>query len=66
MRFHMEIDSDDDALTGESGVPELVRIVREVADRVAAREQGGKCRDINGITVGRWSRSAATETDEED
>jgi hypothetical protein len=55
MKFNLEINSEDDALAGNEGRLELARILRDVADRVLRRENGGKVRDENGNSVGRWS-----------
>jgi hypothetical protein len=55
MKFCIEIESDNDALTNEDGELELVRIIRDVADRVCHHERGGTCRDLNGNGVGRWT-----------
>lgn len=64
MRFVLEIDSESEALTGDDSVIELVRIVRDVADRLLRRERGGRCQDMNGYTVGGWARSPATHGDD--
>lgn len=57
MRFILEVDSDSEALTGDDAVLELVRIVRDVADRLLRRERSGRCQDMNGYPAGYWSRS---------
>lgn len=64
MRFTLTIDCDNDAFypfvpaehggspVGEGG--ELERLIRVVADAVAAGDEAGKVRDCNGNTVGCW------------
>lgn len=54
MRFTVEIDSDDEALTTYP-THELSRILREIADRIEDGRTDGPVRDINGATVGTFA-----------
>jgi hypothetical protein len=56
MRLKVEIDTDNAAFVDViEERDELKRIMDRVADRAACGETGGKCLDINGNTVGRWT-----------
>jgi len=55
--FRLEFDTDNDAFTYPSdapAVPEIVRILDNVAWFVDSGRESGKIKDINGNTIGSW------------
>lgn len=54
MKFTLEIETADDALYGADAHSELIRMVRDVADRLSRRQREGRCRDTRGNLVGHW------------
>jgi hypothetical protein len=59
MKFKVEMSTDNAAFDGDAGA-EVARILREVAGEVAGGKTDGKCRDINGNSVGKWSLTGET------
>lgn len=57
VKFNMDIESRDDAFAGFP-VPEVERIIRDVADKLRDGLRDGRCVDANGNTCGEWFFSA--------
>jgi hypothetical protein len=57
MKFRLSVEMDNDAFGQNDWTngQELARLLREVADRVAAEVRSGTARDSNGNSVGAWS-----------
>jgi hypothetical protein len=55
-RFTMSFDMENDAFHDPDGSygDEVARILRDVAAKVST-QSGGKIRDVNGNTVGKWA-----------
>lgn len=58
MRFVLTMDTDNDAFA-DGALPEVARILTDVARRVGEGSSAGTCRDINGNTVGEFTFTAA-------
>lgn len=53
-------DDEDDTST-DARDNETARIVRKIADHIAAGYESGKCVDYNGNTVGTWAISLTAQ-----
>lgn len=53
MSFQITMDTSNAAFT-ENDMCEVARILRDVATSLESGSENGKCRDINGNTVGTW------------
>jgi hypothetical protein len=60
--LRVEINQEDDATRY---LPELVRILRVAAQRIEQGEEEGSLRDINGITVGRFTVEGSNHANSE-
>ena len=58
MKFTLVIETRDDALIGADAHIDVIRIVREVADRLEHRQREGRCRDACGNAIGEWRLEA--------
>lgn len=56
MKFILKFDCDNAAFgeTRSEVLPEIARILREIADKVEGGNPAGQCRDLNGNTVGEF------------
>lgn len=52
--LRVEIETDNAAFE-RGAARECARILKDIAERLRAGETDGRCRDVNGNTVGRWS-----------
>lgn len=66
--LRVKIRTDNEAFSGD-GTAEVVRLLRQIANRIAAGSMGGGVRDINGNTCGsfdlRLGARQGEDTDED-
>ena len=62
--FKMKIETDNAAFDDGERIHEVARILREVADKVAAAHIAGTILDANGNSIGRWYCYAGGEEDQ--
>lgn len=55
--FEMKFKTDNAAFEDGNRYREIARILREAADKIEDGQETGRCRDVNGNTVGTWEAS---------
>lgn len=61
MKLSVQLDSENDALTGPAGPHEVARLLRLTADQIEGGADCGRLMDYNGNRVGSWDLEKGTE-----